>query len=389
MEMRKAGNPKLPSHFYTWCEPRDNSGEESLHFASERRRIKIKGRSFQEFLQYVLPLLDGSHNVAEIQHAVSDLFSEIDIEHCLELLASQNLLQHEDDEIELYSPLGQSLAPQLNFFHEIGTNPKQSQNRLANSTVSVIGLSGAGAQVALSLAAAGVGCVRCVDSSAITVGDTYLAPTFLPSDIGAMRAQVLAERIRACTPTANIIVRDQEMANDSDVLSAIAGSDFVVNCLDRGQVSLAYKLNRACLKGGTRWTSGALSGTEIVLGPTVHPFESPCYLCYKMRAVACAGNPEDEFAYERFLDQRKQDDSGRRENIIFGSLLLSSWLGLEAFKELTEVSESCAIGSILVFDLLNMESTKHVVLRKPWCPACFKDRDGAKQQSQSDFQRDA
>jgi hypothetical protein len=102
-----------------------------------------------------------------------------------------------------------------------------------------------------------------------------------------------------------------------------------------------------------------------------------------MRAVACAGNPEDEFAYERFLDQRKQDDSGRRENVVFGSGLMSNWLGLEAFKELTGISAPAALGAIVVFDLLTMESTKHVVLRKPWCPACFDNQYSGRPGSQT------
>jgi bacteriocin biosynthesis cyclodehydratase domain-containing protein len=91
-----------------------------------------------------------------------------------------------------------------------------------------------------------------------------------------------------------------------------------------------------------------------------------------MRAVACAGNPEDEFNYERFLDRRKQDDSGRRENVVFGAGLMANWLGLEAMKQLTRIVEPSALGAIIVFDLLGFTCTKHVVLRKPWCPACFK-----------------
>src|ERR1700739_4500528 len=90
-----------------------------------------------------------------------------------------------------------------------------------------------------------------------------------------------------------------------------------------------------------------------------------------MRTVACAGNPEDEFAYERFLDQRNEDDSNKRENLVFGSGLMSNCLALEAFKELAGIAEPSALGAIIVFDLLAMQLTKHVVLRKPWCPACF------------------
>jgi adenylyltransferase/sulfurtransferase len=355
-----------------WFEPPDAFGDEVLHFASERRRVKIKGHSFREFQHSVVPLLDGHHTVEEIQQSVAHLFAPQDLEQCLELLAAQNLLENDLDQAVLSTSSAEALAPQLSFLHEVGANAKEIQGQLSRASVTVIGMGGAGAEAAVSLAAARVGRVHCVDSSTVTLADTYLSPLFSVDDVGALRATVVAARMRACAPEVKATVHTEHLKDDSDVLTTIVGSDFVIQCLDRGQASLAYKLNRACLKAGIRWTSGTLSGTEVVLGPTVHPFESACYLCYKMRAVACAGNPEDEFAYERFLDRRKQDDGGRRENVVFGAGLMANWLGLEAMKQLTRIVEPSALGAIIVFDLLGFTCTKHVILRKPWCPACFK-----------------
>jgi bacteriocin biosynthesis cyclodehydratase domain-containing protein len=90
-----------------------------------------------------------------------------------------------------------------------------------------------------------------------------------------------------------------------------------------------------------------------------------------MRAVACSVNPEDAFAYERYLDHRKHDDSGTRENLAFGVGIAANMVGLEALKELTNIGQPSAVGRIVVFDLLELTCSRHVVLRKPWCPACF------------------
>lgn len=373
----KVGKPRLPTHFYTWFEPPDDSGDEVLHFVSERRRVKLKGHSFREFHQLVVPLLDGHHSLEEIQQKVAHRFAPQDLENSLELLAAHGLLEDGLDVSALEMRNFEAIIPQINFLHEVGADPREIQRRLSRATVTVIGMGGAGAQAALSLAATRVGCVHCVDSLPITPSDTYLSPLFSVAEVGSLRAAVVAERIRRSAPEVKARVHSEQMKDDSDVSAAIEGSDFVINCLDQGLASLAYKLNRACLKAGIRWTSGTLSGAEVVLGPTVHPFETACYLCYKMRAVACAGNPEDEFAYERFLDRRKQDDTGRRENIVFGAGLLANWLGLEAMKEITGIAEPATLGTIVAFDLLAFICTKHVVLRKPWCPACFKaDSDG-------------
>ena len=90
-----------------------------------------------------------------------------------------------------------------------------------------------------------------------------------------------------------------------------------------------------------------------------------------MRLVACAGNPEDAFAFEKYLDRRKRDDGGRRENLVFGAGLAANLLGIEILKELTGLAEPSLIGRILTVGLTDLNIQKHTVLRKPWCPACF------------------
>ena len=67
--------PKLPSHYLLRFEPPDRSGDEALVITSERRRIKLKGHSFREFLYEVVPLLDGTRTTEEIQHLVSNTFA--------------------------------------------------------------------------------------------------------------------------------------------------------------------------------------------------------------------------------------------------------------------------------------------------------------------------
>lgn len=367
----KFQKPRLPSNIYVWSEPPDDDGDEVLYFVSESKRVKLKGHSFREFQKLVVPLLDGRHTLAEIEARVADTFAPQDLEDGLSLLAAHNLLE-DDARQETSADLSQQLTPQLNFFHEIGLHSGETQERLARSTVTLVGMGGAGSAAAVALAAARVGHVRCVDQSPASEADGYLSPFFSPADVGEPRAQVVAGRIKASAPQVNVSAHTSALQTDEDVAAVIEGSDFVVNCLDAGQSSLIYKLNRACLKTGTRWTSCALSGVEVVVGPTVYPFETACYLCYKMRSVACAANPEDEFAFESFLDRRKQDDSGRRESLVFGANVAANLVALEALKEVSGALRATTAGRIVVFNLLELTSTKHFVLRKPWCPACFK-----------------
>ena len=91
--------PKLPSHYLLRFEPPDRSGDEALVITSERRRIKLKGHSFREFLYEVVPLLDGTRTTEEIQHLVSDTFAPADLTAALELLAAEGLLEDQGREV--------------------------------------------------------------------------------------------------------------------------------------------------------------------------------------------------------------------------------------------------------------------------------------------------
>ena len=89
--------PRIPSHYYVYCDPPDKSGEEVLHFVSSQRRVKLKGRSFSEFVQQVVPLLDGRHSFAEVLAEVNDLFRAEDLAASLDLLLAHGLLEDPSD----------------------------------------------------------------------------------------------------------------------------------------------------------------------------------------------------------------------------------------------------------------------------------------------------
>jgi adenylyltransferase/sulfurtransferase len=361
----KYRKPRLPSHFYVLCEPPDAKGDEVLRFISERRRIKLKGHFFREFRDYVIPLLDGRHTVEDIQHDLSDIFRPQDLEAGLALLEENNLLQDGDGAEQ------DAVAPQRSFLHEVCPDPAAAQEKLVNATVTILGAGGLGATAALALAAAGPGAIRCVDSLQITPQDTYLSPAFSRADIGGARAEILRRRLVADTPAINVTAHTSRLASDEDIRDVVSGSDLVLSTLDGAQSWLTYKVNRVCLAQQIRSIVGSVSGMEVVIGPVIRPGETPCYMCYKMRAVACAEDSEGEFAFERMLDQRRQDDSARRENLSFATGIAGNLLGLEAFKLITGAIPVPDVSRVMVFDLIDMTMKKHVVLRKPWCPACF------------------
>lgn len=338
-----------------------------MHFVSHRRSIKLKGRAFGDFVRVIVPLLDGHHTVEEIGREAQDVFSASDLEAALDLLAENNLIR-ESDRGSLKT---EEWLPQWSFFHELGLEPAAVHKRLCNASVAILGMGGAGPGVAESLAKSGVGLIRCIDDQAVSPADVYLASGFRRSDLNGPRAVAVQRRLEPEFSHTQFEVTTADLGSDDALRAAVNKSDFIVSCLDAGQSWLIYRLNRICLETGTHWIACALAGTEIVIGPVIHPRITPCYLCYKMRIVACADNPEDAFAFEKFLDERKTDDSPRRENLSVGAGIASNLLALEVLRELAGLSPVTTVGRVVIFNLLDYSSTKHVVLKKPWCPACF------------------
>lgn len=368
-------NPLLPTHYSVWFDPPDEAGDEVLHFVSERRSLRLKGRSFREFHQRVIPMLNGRHSIEEIETAAADIFPPDELRDALGVLADQGIVVDASRQ-SVSGEVAERMAPQLNFFHDLAPGVPV-QNSLEAATVAILGLSGAGASVALGLAAAGVGTIRCIDSLTVTPADVYFAPfTGVPA-VGEGRAETVAGLLKRAAPQVQVVTNNQPLESEDDLRAAIEGADIVVCCLDASQANLTYKLNRVCLATGMRWIACSLGGVEIVAGPAMHPGKGPCYLCYRMRTVACAGNPDDAFAYERFLDRRKQDESARRENLVFGAGLAANFVGMEIVKTLTNLAEPSLVGRILTVRLTDLTVEKHFVLRKPWCPACFEPQMNA------------
>lgn len=361
--------PLVPRHFQIWCEPPDDSGDEILRIVSTRRSLTLKGHSFREFHRQVLPLLDGHHSLDEIHSKTSHVFNRGDLENALVLLSQQQVIV-EGDGLDMSLEENPRLTLQMNYFHEIADEGRFAQRRLTAARVVIFGLGGAGTGVMLALAAAGIGQVIGVDDLHVSVADTYLSPALNMSDIGRLRADVLAERITANSPEIRVNSVTTRVDTEEDIAAIVAGADFVVSCLDAGFVNLAYKLNRVCLARSIPWISGELSGAEVIVGPAFSHQGEACYMCYRMRAIACAGNPQTSFAQERYLDKLKMNLGDRRENLVFGAGILANMLGAEVMNVLSGLADTTLNGRVIVFDLTTLRQQKHVVLRKPGCPVC-------------------
>ena len=369
--MPPISKPLLPSCFLTWTEPPDENGDERFRIVSWRRSFTLKGHSFREFSATVLPLLNGQRTLEEIFEASRDTFEPEDLTAALEMLAAQGIV------VDGLPDAPGRLQPQLNYFSEVAPEGRASQQRLADARVVVFGMGGAGAALTRSLGAAGVGTLVCADPYDVTEADVYFSGLFDPDDIGKNRSERVVAGIERAAPEVRATFLSERLDDIAALRDAVDEADIVACCLESGDLNRMLKVSRACRAGGIRLIAGALEGPLVVAGPGIPAqHDGPCYMCYRMREVACAGNPESRFGLERKLDRTKHDLGARRENLVFGADLLAGFLGAEMINVLTGMSPPALDGRIIELDLTTLQQRKHVILRKPGCPVCSEREPG-------------
>ncbi|MCF3974289.1 TOMM precursor leader peptide-binding protein [Paracoccus salsus] len=358
----------MPSHFLTWLEPPGDSGDEVLRVVSWRRSVTLKGHSFREFNREVVPLLDGRHDLDSICDEVSDIFDRDDLVAALDMLAAQGIVVEAAAE-DADAPAG--ALPQLGWLAEAAPEGRAAQRHLSQARIVLFGCGGPGATAARNLVAAGVGDLLIVDPADLSAADAYFSPLYGRDDIGKPRAEVLAAALGAHAPDARITAKTGRPEDSATIAGLLEGATLALCCLESAELNLALKLNRACRDLGLRWLAGSLEGLDLVVGPGFSgDRDAPCYMCWRMREVACAGNPQARFALERHLDRLRRDLSGRRENLSVGADIVGGMMAAEVITVLTGAGPPALDGRVLVIEMPGLRQERHTLLRKPGCPVC-------------------
>ena len=145
---------------------------------------------------------------------------------------------------------------------------KESQERLGNARVAVIGAGGLGCPILQYLAAAGVGYLRIVDGDSIHESNLNRQTLYGYADIGFPKAPTAAEKLRQQYPDLNIEAFNLylEAGNAADMVRDI---DLVIDGSD--SIPTRYLLNDACAEKGIPWIMGAVHGHEGMLALWNHP----------------------------------------------------------------------------------------------------------------------
>jgi ribosomal protein S12 methylthiotransferase accessory factor len=346
--------------------------EESVLFRSNTLAVKVEGSMAALLSRSVLPLLNRPRSLDDLESQLGDL-ADGSLKQSLDSLVEARVLERSTEATTLRPD-----RPFAAFISNLGVEPGEAADRLRALRVGIFGLEAHGAHLALELARLGVGACILADPFITEESDALLMPagTFRP---GFTRQESVAEAIGSLAPSMSVTL-GAELSRDS-VLGIAENSNLLVGCFDRGYETAHHWINRAAVATGTPAMFAEISTHVATIGPCVLPGQAACYMCYRMRRMACEQNYDEAMAYERFLNQRNQPSLSSRATAPFLSAHVASLLVGEIVKLVALLLPASLAGRIMEFDALTLESRFHAVLRQPDCPVCGaekkKDRNNA------------
>jgi len=167
------------------------------------------------------------------------------------------------------------------FYRWIDPTPRTSwwepQLRLRAARVCVIGLGGTGGNVALALAAAGVGELHCVDSDVVELSNLNRQILYGEDDIGRPKVEAAVRRLRQLNTDIRITGARLSIGGEADLASLAEQCDALMLCADQPGEIRAWA-NRACLAAGTPWVDAGYHG-PVASATAYRPGQGACYEC--------------------------------------------------------------------------------------------------------------
>ena len=226
------------------------------------------------------------------------------------------------------------------------------QKRLKNAKVLAVGAGGLGSPTLMYLAAAGVGTLGVVDFDVVDESNLQRQVIHGQSDVGRSKAESARDSILEINPLITVNLH-QERLDSSNVMELFAQYDLIVDGTDN--FATRYLVNDACVLLGKPYVWGSIyrfDGQASVFWAE----HGPCYRCLYPEPPPPGMVPSCA------------------EGGVLGVLCASigSIQTTEAVKLLTGIGEPL-VGSLMVYDALEMEYRKIRVRKDPECPLCGKN----------------
>ena len=234
------------------------------------------------------------------------------------------------------------------------------QKRLKNAKVLVIGAGGLGSPALLYLAAAGVGTIGLAEFDEVDESNLQRQVIHGQSDIGRPKAESARDSIQEVNPLVEVVLHQERLDNDN-VLHVFEPYDLIIDGTDN--FATRYMVNDAAYFLRKPYVWGSIyrfDGQASVFWPTLEVdgqrADAPCYRCLYPEPPPPGMVPSCA------------------EGGVLGVLCASigSIQSTEAVKVLTGIGEPL-VGSLMIYDALEMEYRKLRIRKDPSCALCGDD----------------
>lgn len=223
------------------------------------------------------------------------------------------------------------------------------QQRLMNAKVLCVGAGGLGSPALMYLAAAGVGTLGIVEFDTVDESNLQRQIIHGQSDIGKSKAQSAKAKIAEINPYVNVVTHESRLDN-SNVMEIFSQYDIIVDGTDN--FATRYLVNDACVLLKKPYVWGSIyrfDGQASVFWAEY----GPCYRCLYPEPPPPGMVPSCA------------------EGGVLGVLCatIGSIQTTEAIKVIAGVGDAM-IGSLIIYDALEMSFRKIKVRKDPNCPLC-------------------
>jgi bacteriocin biosynthesis cyclodehydratase domain-containing protein len=177
------------------------------------------------------------------------------------------------------------------YYRMLGING-DPQQRLQNATVGLMGMGGIGSNLAVHLAAAGIGRLVMTDGDRIEASNLTRQTLYREADIGRLKVEAAAEHLAELRADLKVEVIPEDLPDPSLAQAVAERADIILLSADR-PASVHSWANNAALSAGIPFSAAGYIEGHGCVGPLLQPPATQCYECIRTAADALPGQLGD------------------------------------------------------------------------------------------------
>lgn len=267
----------------------DHDGRLRLIFFAESRHVIFEAHPAVTETLSALEQSESFEDILDQVRSKHPSFTSSDLDEILQSLQEEHALTDEavDGSMNIAEPDRTTFRRQIEFMDEFtrpGVRIDQLHQNIRESKVTIIGVGGTGTWMAQSLAMIGVGTLTLVDADVVEPSNLSRQAMFTPQDIGRSKVDAAHDHLTSgIGHSISVIPCRSSICDGASLLPLIEDSNLVINCADQPDINTTSDwVSAACMPLGIpHIVGGAYSGHIGLIGPTILPYETACWRCFR------------------------------------------------------------------------------------------------------------